>query len=231
MSLILNTLHEALNPSTWITRLYDTVSSVGSHAQSHPVITVGITSLVVINMTAFVAGRSIARWSRNTLTLNNLTPISVRQLARAFGHIVGLCTTTLERLIPSSIYRDFFSTVVIAPAVEEMIFRLPILLVASNIDSSSATFIHMPLASGIIDITGGHLLKALAASVSSIGFTYAHQDNPSPGRAAGTYVTGLALSTIVLHPEGGLEYAIVAHSLHNLIARTLGLQIDVGIFP
>jgi len=113
--------------------------------------------------------------------------------------------------------------------VEEVVCRLPLLVASWQIDALSSEYITSPLLEGVIDLTGGQTLKIALAVILSIEFTYGHGSNLDPSRAAGAFASGLALSHLTLRPNGGLENAIVAHAINNLVSRLLGLEIGNGM--
>lgn len=69
-------------------------------------------------------------------------------------------------------------------------------------------------------MTGGRAIKVALVAIISIGFTYAHNENPTAGRAFSLFSISMILSDLALQPTGGLANAMVAHAINNLVVNT-----------
>ena len=119
--------------------------------------------------------------------------------------------------------------IVIAPIVEELVFRFPLLLASWAIEHFTSEFFCSPILQGLVGITGAQATMVVLSTLSSITFTYAHDNDPPTDRATALFVGGLTLSRLTLRPDGGLGNAMVAHMIHNFTAYFLGLEIGKGI--
>jgi hypothetical protein len=191
-----------------------------------------------------------ASWvTREYVQLNNFVPESMRKLFRAFGLAIGRINDGVdirisEKLRPRKEFetyrehnegfknvKNFIGTVITGPIFEELVFRVPLVLASWTIDKIAQEFFHLPVLKGVFDgITGELATKGFLATVSSVIFTYVHDDKPAPHRAAGVFGVGLTLSYLAMSSDKGLIYAIVAHMLHNFISLSCGMQkISTGI--
>ena len=202
-------------PSFLGTIVYNGASSVVSCISSNPITTVG---LLGIGWTAGVFGQVISISTKKYVQLNNFVPMSFRNGLRRCGENLAdynECITDLVlKVLP--IRKDFFQKIITSPVLEEFEFRLPFLLACWKIDSLHSEFLSSPLFEGVVDTTSTQVIKVALAVLSSIAFTYAHDDNPGVIRASEFFAGGLALAYLTLHSDGGLLCAIIAHMIHNL---------------
>ena len=231
MSLILNKTNEKISLSHLAIGVYDAVFSVASSVRSNPITTVG---LLGVNIGASLIGQAASIRTGGLIQLNNIVPQPMRDVFRKMGRGVGKVNRGVGGLIAGILRVNnnaFFKGVIAAPIVEEIVFRLPLLIASLKIDSLSSEFITSPILENVLDLTGGQALKVALAVILSIGFTYAHDSNPVPARAAGIFASGLTLSHLTLRPTGGLGNAMVAHAIHNLVPTLMGYDIGSGITP
>ncbi len=126
--------------------------------------------------------------------------------------------------------KELLGLVFTGPIFEELVFRLPLLLASWKIGDMTSEFFCSPILEGIIDVTGAQATMVTLAILSSVAFTYGHDNKPSPDRAAGILGVGLTLSYLTLSKDGGLETAIAAHIIHNFASHCCGMQkIEKGI--
>ena len=188
--------------------LYDGVSSfyekTSTIVKSERVInTASILCLSEVNSLASYTGRKIAEYTNGYIQLNNFVPQSVRNGLRSLGKkIIVPCIKKLG-LITSNILglaNSLARNIIGAPIVEELMFRLPLFLLACGIDANTGGILEDLL---LYSINGADVLKGLAAVIFSVAFTYSHSNNPTPARATGLFIGGLALSAITL--RSGLQ--------------------------
>jgi len=205
--------------------LYDGVTAIPSSIRSNPKMTVG---LPVITLAGAISGMAASALTGGRAQLNNIVPESIRNAldsgGRKIGWTIGSISHTAARI--TGIDRRVISQLVVTPIVEELVFRLPLVIASQGIDLLSSDFIHSPLLESVSDVTGGQALKVALAVISAIGFTYAHHKDPSAGRAAAVFATALGLTHIASQNPGGIGNAMIAHSIENIIPTLTGYRTE-----
>ena len=216
--------------SSLVATLYDGASSLASSVRSNPLTTVG---LLGVNVGANLLGEAASAITHGVVQLNTFVPRPVRDLLRGVGECLGAVNQELGEALAAVLRVDarILQGVVAAPIVEELAFRLPLLLASWRIDTFTSEFFTSPLVEGVIGLTGGQASVIALAILLSVAFTYAHDNNPTAGRAASLFAGGLALSHLTLRPTGGLGNAMIAHGIHNLVPTLMGAEIGTGILP
>ena len=197
----------------------DGISSVLSSVTSNPITT--IIGPLISNIEVGKVGQAAASLTGGVVQLNNIVPQPVRSalrvnLGRPIGRLNGLASGMIAGALRVN-DNEIIRSVIAAPVVEELIYRLPLLMASKSIDLLTSEFITSPLLEGVIDMTGGTAVKVGLAAITSIAFTYLHGKNPSPGRALGLFTGSMTLSHLTLRPTGGLANSMVAHAIHNLL--------------
>lgn len=197
------------------TIVYGGASSVVDCVRSNPITTFG---LLGIGWAAGVFGQVISITTKKYVQLNNFVPMSLRNGFRRYGENLAdyneRITDLILKVLP--VRKDFFQKTITSPILEELEFRLPLLLASWKIDNLHSEFFYSPLLEGAVDTTFTQLIMVALAVLSSIAFTYAHDEKPDVIRASDFFAGGLALAYLTLHPDGGLLCAIIAHMIHNL---------------
>lgn len=223
MSGILSQTYDVITSSSLATSLYDGASSFASGVEVDLITAAGFFGL---NICATLFGATVSALTGGRVHLNHFVPQSIRDFLQDTGGIISDLNQGVRRLITKVLKVNnsaFLSVAIVAPIIEEAIFRFPLLLASLAIDAVSSEFTTFPLLKGAIEL-GGEALKVALAMVLSIGFTYAHESNPEPGRVASLFVSGLALSYLTLQPTGGLRKAMAVHAIHNLVPNLLELD-------
>lgn len=180
--------------------------------------------LPFVTLFGALSGMAASALTRERVQLNNIVPESIRSAldkrGRKIGGAIGSISLVAGRTL--GVNSNVISQLLVSPIVEELVFRLPLLIASQGIDLLSSDFIHSPLLESASDLTGGQALKVALAVILSIGFTYSHSKDPTAGRAAAVFTTGLGLSHLALQNPGGLGNAMIAHSIENLIPVLTG---------
>lgn len=232
MSGLFNGIYNAVVSNSLVDALYHKTSSLVSSVYSNltPIATVG---LLGINLASMTLGDTTSRVTKEYVQLNNFVPQSIRKFLRGFGEVIVRANNRIDSRISKKlrVNKEFIGTIITGPIFEELVFRLPLLLASWQISDMTSEFFCLPILEGVA-ITGAQATMAVLAILSSVAFTYAHDDKPSPDRAAGVFGVGLTLSYLTLSSDKGLINAIGAHMIHNLTSHGLGMQkIRKGILP
>lgn len=163
------------------------------------------------------------------LTVSNLVPETVKAPFRNLGDFLLMKVTAplsdkihipqwITRHIPYNDYNPASHSVIACPMVEELVFRLPLVVIFSQIDNTemlnSALF-----TVGDMGCTAGDVAKLATVLFSAVGFTYSHERssgvNPhNPGRAMGLLASGIGYAVIATQLD--FQTALMAHAVYNL---------------
>ncbi len=201
------------------TSILSYLGSVGSSIQSNPIPT--FANFFIYMIAEHCAG-ALSALTGGYFQLNRLISQPTRKALRMMGSLVGNISSSLQRGISrglgiSSTKAIPIRIIVVTPVVEELIYRLPLIMTSLKIDAMPFEFISTPILKGVVNLTGGQVLKIALSIIISIGFTYGHHENPSPEQAAGLFVASLVHSYLALQHLGGLGNAIITHAFHNLL--------------
>jgi len=205
--------------------LYDGVTSIPSSIRSNPKMTVG---LPVITLAGAISGMAASALTGGRAQLNNIVPEALRSALESGGQKIGWTIGSISHIAGriTGIDRRVISQLVVTPIVEELVFRLPLVIASQGIDLLSSDFIHSPLFESVSDLTGGQAIKVALAVISAIGFTYAHHKDPSAGRSAAVFSSALGLTHIAHQGPGGVGNAMIAHSIENIIPVLTGYRTE-----
>jgi membrane protease YdiL (CAAX protease family) len=197
MSAFLNQTEAISELSCLNSTAYETVSS------SNRSITISTMALIMIRSVVSCIGERAELTGYRT-QLSRFIPLPIRQnIENAYAALIRPILEPVNQRIDNVPMQDVVASTLIAPIVEEVMFRLP-LLIASVVISAI--------------LEKGTVLIILLSVILSIMFTYAHGASLSLGREASLLAAGLFLSYLVLEQEGGLGHAILTHAFHNLFA-------------
>ncbi len=228
MNSLSNCAYRMIDSSSLEEALHNRISSLVAYISSNPITTVITIGLLGINLGGAALGKATSRVTKEYVVLNNFVPQFIRNVLRNFGRAVARGMGQISNVF--GVNQMLIRPIVIVPVIEELVFRFPLLLASWKINDLTSEFFCLPILEGITDITGAQATMVVLSILSSIAFTYGHDNNPLPDRATGLFAGGLALSHLTLRPSGGLGNAIVAHMIHNLTAYFCGiLEIGNGI--
>ena len=217
MSSIINRAYEGISSSYLATKLYEHGSQI-----TNTVTTLGLSG---INLGAVAVGDSVAALTGGYVQLNNLFPLSLRNQIYNATEGIGNLTDASAAFISANtgIDENFVGDVITAPIVEELAFRLPLLVTSSGVDYIASEFFSSSVLEDATGVSGAQVTKVALAALVSIAFTYFHNSNPPPGRASGIFASSMALSYQTLNNQSwyvaGLGNSIVSHMIHNLSIR------------
>ena len=236
MSNLLNEAYEGITSNYLATKIYDGYLEVEEITSS---VTESINSAIVESITsntittcfptvissgAGLIGHTTAVFTRGYVQLNTLVSQPIRNQFRRLGIKVAAVNDKIATLILkiSGINQELASGLIAAPIVEELVFRLPLLMVSGEDDVSV----------GVTDSTETQITKIALSVFSSIAFTYAHNANPDPGRAAGLFAGSMTMCYQALSHQskfGGLINSVLTHMIHNSTLELLGIKSGKGI--
>jgi membrane protease YdiL (CAAX protease family) len=241
MSGLFNSIYNAVVSNLLVDALYNKTSSLVSNVIANPtaiVTPVATVGLLRINLAAMALGEATSLVTRGYVQLNNFVPQSMRNFLRWIGDKIARVNDEADNRISEFLrvgkeWKKWIGFVITGPIIEELLFRLPLLLASWKIRDMTSEFFCSPIFSKrIISVTGAQATMAALAIPCSVAFTYVHDDEPTPERAAGVLGVGLTLSYITMSEDGGLTNAIAAHMIHNFASLRCGMQkIEKGILP
>ena len=116
--------------------LYNGIISIPSSIASNPKMTF---SPLIAGAIGALSGAAASALTGGRVQLNKLIPETIRDNISMIGHKIGFLIANISVLAANTlkIHPKTLSQLVVTPVIEELIFRLPLLIACSGIDSLS----------------------------------------------------------------------------------------------
>jgi len=184
--------------------------------------TVLVGGLIFIKAAAYLGGNCVKYLSGDRVQLSKIIPPNLQLYLHGFSWKVPLVTTGITSLIQDSFKiknEEPIAKVIVSPVVEEIAYRLPLIVASRGSNLVSSLFANSSFQTGAI--YSGNILMIALSALSSIAFTYMHKPDFKEGEAESFFVSGMGLSYLALKSRWGIEASILSHSIHNFTVQLI----------